>query len=112
LLMICFFSFNFFGTAFSDEEIKKEKVIEIIKMVETKLQLLISEKKSTLYAQDGIEKIKAIIASSKNLLKEEKTEQAYYEIVIAKAYFRVISSREKLFDAEKKYNKRKNEINK
>jgi len=81
-------------------------------MVETKLHLVISSKNSTLYAQDGIDKIKAIIVSSKNLLKEEKIEQAYYEIVIAKAYFKVISSREKLFDAEKKYNIRKIEIKK
>jgi predicted translin family RNA/ssDNA-binding protein len=76
----------------------KDDVNAIIIEVESQLEEYPGEIDK--YASEDIEVIKKHIKNSKDLLKSNKVEEAYQEIMIAKTYFLLIDSKKELYSSE------------
>ena len=85
----------------------KDDVNAIISEIETQLEAYPGEIDK--YASDDIIVIKKHIKNSKDLLKSNKVEESYQEILIAKTYFLLIDSKKELYNSEKELEGFKND---
>ncbi len=85
----------------------RDDVNSIISEVEAQLEAYPGEIDK--YASEDIPIIKKHINNSKDLVKSNKIEEAYQEIMIAKTYFLLIDSKKELYNSEKELEGFKNE---
>lgn len=76
----------------------KDDVNAIISEVESQLEEYPGEIDK--YASEDIDIIKKHIKNSKDLVKSNKVEEAYQEIMIAKTFFLLIDSKKELYNSE------------
>jgi len=104
LCVLCFSAPHLYSSDHSAEEVNN-----IITAVETKL-LELKKSGAEDYAKEDLLEIERRISGSRELLKKDNEDQAYFEINIGKLYFKKIEARKHLFDAEIEYSELKNSL--
>lgn len=88
----------------------KEEVNSIISSVEKTLNK-IKNSQAIEYASDEISKIESYIKSARKFLNDGEENQAYYEIKIGNAFFKLIDAKKELFNAQKEFEETNKKLN-